>query len=167
MIKFPAFMKALESEHSTPDALFMVLNQMAEQQVGARLFTLMMFDAEKRQSCRIYSSQPDAYPVQGTKQLNETYWADIVFDRHQIFVANSIDKISEVFPDHQLIRSLNCESVVNVPIIVGGKVFGTFNCLHQAGYYTLERVKALEELKLPCASAFLFSKLSETQEASN
>ena len=54
----------------------------------------------------------------------------------QTFVANDIDGIAAVFADHELIRSLGCESVINVPIVVAGEVLGTINCLHEAGFYT-------------------------------
>jgi hypothetical protein len=64
-----------------------------------------------------------------------------------------------VFSDHEIIRSLGCESVINVPITIGGKVMGTINCLHEAGYYTRERVEASEALKLPGAVCLLLNEL--------
>jgi GAF domain-containing protein len=100
----------------------------------------------------------DAYPELGTKPVNETWWTDHVLDGHKTFVANDIDAIAEVFPDHELIASLGCQSVINVPIIINGAVYGTINCLDEAGHYTPERVAASDALKLPGAAAFLLNK---------
>ena len=75
-------------------------------------------------------------------------------DRQEIFVANSIKDISEVFPDHALIKSLGCESCMNVPIVVGGAVIGTLNCLDVAGHFTPERIAQAEVFKLPATIVF-------------
>ena len=63
-----------------------------------------------------------------------------------------------MFDDFELIRSLGCESVINVPIVVDGDVLGTINCLHEAGFYTPERVAAADALKLPGAACLLLNK---------
>jgi GAF domain-containing protein len=149
---------ALASSENQPRATFEALCAFAQQTVGAKLFTLMTFDARSREAQRIFSNMPDAYPELGTKPVNETWWTDHVLDGHKTFVANDIDAIAEVFPDHELIASLGCQSVINVPIIINGAVFGTINCLDEAGHYTLERVAASDALKLPGAAAFLLNK---------
>lgn len=150
-----AFTAALASAGNQPRATFDALCALARRTVGARLFTLMTFDATTRQARRIYSNMPDAYPELGTKPVNQTHWTAHVLDGHRTFVANDIAGIAEVFGDHDLIASLGCESVINVPIVVDGRVIGTINCLDGAGHYTPERVAASEALKLPGASAFL------------
>ena len=81
-------------------------------------------------------------------------WTEIVEEREQTFVANTIEEIAEVFGDHELIQSLGCESVMNVPINIRGQVVGTLNCLNVAGHFTPERVAASEALKVPGALAF-------------
>jgi GAF domain-containing protein len=149
---------ALASSENQPRATFEALCAFAQQTVGAKLFTLMTFDARSREAQRIFSNMPDAYPELGTKPVNETWWTDHVLDGHKTFVANDIDAIAEVFPDHELIASLGCQSVINVPIIINGAVFGTINCLDEAGHYTPERVAASDALKLPGAAAFLLNK---------
>ena len=95
----------------------------------------MTFDPRTRLAQRIYSNMPDAYPVSGTKPANPTEWSRLVLEEKKTFVANDIDGIARVFDDHELIRSLGCESVMNVPIIVAGEVIGTINCLHEAVLY--------------------------------
>lgn len=160
-----AFRRALESGTDQPRRVFDALNALTEALVGVRLFTLMTFDAVTREACRIYSNMPDAYPVLGTKPVNETFWTGMVLDRHETFVANSLEEIANVFDDHELIASLGCESAINVPVVVGGKVIGTINCLHEAGHYSQERVRTADQLKLPGAAALLLNRLLSAKGA--
>ena len=70
-----------------------------------------------------------------------------------------------VFPDFELIRSLGCESALNLPVVVAGRVIGTVNLLHEEGYYTDERVAAAANL-LPYATiAFLAASEMPRREA--
>ena len=140
-----------------PGATLAALARLAEGTVGARLFTTLEIDRARGVARRSYSTMPQAYPVSGEKPLEPGRWSEIVETRHQTFVANTIDEIAEVFADHALILSLGCQSCMNVPVVVGGAVIGTLNCLHEAGHYTPERVAAAEGLKLPGAAAFLLA----------
>ena len=88
-------------------------------------------------------------------------FGDVIADPTQTFVANTIEEIAEVFGDYELIQSLGCESVMNVPINIRGQVVGTLNCLNVAGHFTPERVVASEALKVPGALAFLMAQQAE------
>lgn len=142
-----------------PQDGFAALDALAAATVGAKLFTVMVFDAGTRMARRAYSNMPDAYPVSGTKPANETDWSRHVLDERRIFVANDIDAIRAVFFDHEVIAGLGCESAVNVPVVVGGAVLGTVNLLHEAGFYTPARVAAAGGLALPGAACLLFARL--------
>ena len=161
MPDYSAFTAALAEGHGPRDA-FDALCALTRDVVGVKLFTVMTHDSRTGHSGRVYSNMPDAYPVSGTKPANETDWSRQVIVEKRIFVANDIDAIAQVFYDHELIKSLGCESVINVPIIVGGDVLGTINCLHDAGFYTEERVEAAEALKLPGALCLLLNERSAT-----
>ena len=138
-----------------PGAVFAALGALADETVGAKLFTLMTFDAETRLARRIHSNMPDAYPPGGTKPAPETDWTARVLDRHEVFVANTAEEIAAVFFDHAQIAALGCAAALNLPVVVGGRVVGTLNCLDVAGTYTPARVAAAEALRLPGATAFL------------
>jgi len=142
------------------------LEDLAKDVVGHRLFTVMTVDIAVELARRTYSSHPAEYPVSGTKPLNRTHWFDIVHRERRTFVANTIDEIAEVFPDHELIASLGCGSVINLPIVLEGDLVATINLLDAAGHYTQERVERAEErlaipARLCCALALLFDKRSE------
>ncbi|MCB1444875.1 MAG: GAF domain-containing protein [Rhizobiaceae bacterium] len=155
MPDYQKFVAALEEGGGQPDRAFAALEAMTRELVGVKLFTVMTSDTRRKESERVYSNMPDAYPVSGTKPYNETHWSEITLKNKQTFVANTIGDIAKVFDDHELILSLGCESVINVPIIVDGAVIGTINCLHDEGYYTEERVRAAEGLKLPAAACMM------------
>lgn len=149
------FTRAVAESGRQPEAALDALCALTRDLVGAKLFTVMTRDPVSNVVQRVYSNMPDAYPVSGTKPANETDWSRQVIRDKRTFVANDIDGIAAVFDDHELIRSLGCESVINVPIVIAGEVMGTINCLHEAGFYTDDKVEAAEALKLPGAVCLL------------
>ena len=153
---YTAFVAALAGE-GQPMAAYAALEALTQALVGVKLFTIMTSDTTTRVAERVYSNMPEQYPVSGTKPYNETHWSDITLTQQKTFVANTIEEIAAVFGDYELIDSLGCQSVINVPIVVGGTVIGTINCLHEAGFYTPERVAAAEAQKLPGAACMLLA----------
>lgn len=162
---YSEFTRVLASKGHQPEAVFAALCALTRSMVGAQLFTIMTHDGKKGIAQRVYSNMPDAYPVSGTKPANTTDWSRQVIDARKTFVANDIDAIAAVFDDFALIKSLGCESVINVPIVVDGEVRGTLNCLHEAGFYTPAKVAAAEALKLPGAACLLLDQLKSTKGA--
>ncbi|MEF2071995.1 GAF domain-containing protein [Consotaella aegiceratis] len=153
--------EALAVSAPQPETALDALCALAQATVGAPLFTVMTFDEGTGMARRIYSNMPEAYPVSGTKPANPTDWSRQVLGERRTFVANDYEGIAAVFFDHELIRSLGFESVINVPVVVAGKVVGTLNCLAEAGHYTPERVTAAETLKLPGAACLLLIQTLE------
>lgn len=99
---------------------------------------------------RAHSSHPSEYPVSGTKPIKHDSWFEIVHGQKRSFVANSIEDIAAVFPDHELIRALGCESVMNLPVAFGDELVATINMLAPKGHFTQLRVAEAErELRSP------------------
>jgi GAF domain-containing protein len=146
-----------------PDTTFKALQHLVQDTIGAKLFTLMEIDNARDVAWRSYTNMPDAYPTKGEKPRMQNRWSDIVDGRHETFVANTIEEIADVFPDHALIQSLGCESCMNLPIVINGELRGTLNCLHDAGHYTPERVAAAQSLKTAGALAFLLAESIRNQ----
>src|SRR5579872_4905590 len=96
------------------------LSDLAAAIVGHRLFTVMTVDIAAGLARRSYSSHPAEYPVSGTKPIHHDAWFDIVHRQRRTFVANTIEDIAKVFPDHELIASLGCGSVLNLPVVLEG-----------------------------------------------
>ncbi len=136
------------------EAAFAALQTLTEATVGVKLFTYMTVDMENELARRAYTSDAVSYPTSGTKPIHYDAWFDIVHKEHAYFVANTIEDIAKVFPDYELINSLGCQSVVNMPVILGSELVGTVNMLHEKDFYTTERVAEIKAvLSMPAKLA--------------
>ncbi|MDO5605416.1 MAG: GAF domain-containing protein [Paracoccus sp. (in: a-proteobacteria)] len=148
---------ALTQPENQPEVSFRALQDLVQQTVGARLFTIMEHDATRHVARRSWTNMPDVYPVTGEKPMLDDRWTDIVVRQRRPFVANSIAELSDVFDDHALISSLGCASCLNLPVFIAGAFRGSLNCLDVAGHYTPERVAAAAALVAPAVAVFLLA----------
>ena len=118
-----------------PGATFRALDKALTARPGHVLFTILMHHPELRRNERVYTNMPNAYPVGGRKPVTESPWMRQVLLRGEPYIGRTGDDIRTVFPDHELIRSLGCESVLNMPVRWRGETLGTLNLLHHAGHY--------------------------------
>lgn len=51
------------------------------------------------------------------------------------YIGRTADDIRAVFFDHELIASLGCASVLNIPVVWNGLTLGTINLLHEERWY--------------------------------
>ena len=161
---WPAFLASLAAREQ-PGMTLLSLQTLFRWEVGAKLFTVMTFDSLTGQSQRVHSSHPEEYPVSGRKPLRLGLWSRVVIEERKMFVANTIEAIAEVFPDHELIRSLGCELVVNLPVAFADAVIGTVNLLDVSGHYTPDRVAKIESLSPFAAVALLAARVAGTGRA--
>lgn len=79
---------------------------------------------------RIWTSDPQAYPVAGRKRKTLTPWTRQLLLEARVFVGEGRQRLAEVFDDHALIDSLGLRAIVNVPLLdAEGRCFATFNAL--------------------------------------
>ena len=144
--KFSAAIAAAKDNHSVWEAL----RDLSQTVAGHRLFTVTTVDMKAGLARRVFTSHPQEYPVSGTKPIHRDAWFDIVHGEKRSFIANTIEDIARHFPDHELIRSLGCGSVINLPVVLKGELAATINRLHEDRYYTPERVALAEQhLSIP------------------
>lgn len=129
-----------------PGTLFAALDQAMGKAIGHILFTILVVHPGAQQSQRYYSNKPAAYPVGGRKPITGSPWFQRVLGQGQCYIGRDYADIQDVFFDHELIRSLGCESVLNVPVRWNGTSLGTINLLHRAGWY--------DEADIPAAQQF-------------
>jgi hypothetical protein len=123
------------------------LDQALVNTVGHKIFTVLMVDLSTDRNQRYYTNQPESYPVGGSKQIvrtNDFYKDIIVAGKPRI--CRDYDDMKRAFFDHELIRSLGCESAVNFPIRWNGQTIGSLNLCHEAYWYT--------EADLPAIGSF-------------
>ena len=78
---------------------------------------------------------PGAYPVGGRKPVTDSAWMQQVIFGGRPYIGRTREDIREVFFDYELIWSLGCESVLNLPVRWDGRVLAVLNLLHASGWY--------------------------------
>lgn len=147
------------STATTADAAFAALHAHSQSILPVRLWTVMTVDMDAGIARRAYTSHPHEYPTSGTKPVPNNDWFAQVCGRHEPFVANTLAQIAEVFPDHEIIGTLGCASVVNLPFVLGGTLAGTVNLLDVENYFTPDRVAHLRlDLTLPAVAAIAVAR---------
>ncbi|RYH02598.1 GAF domain-containing protein [Salipiger sp. IMCC34102] len=142
------------SSATTEKGAFDALCALVKATVGAKLFTVMTADTHAMVARRAYTDDAEHYPTSGEKPIEPNRWFEQVLTRQEPFVSNTLADIDTVFPDAELIGKLGCGSVVNLPLILGGRVIATMNILHEEGYYTPARVALIHDhLRLPATAA--------------
>jgi GAF domain-containing protein len=139
-------------------ALFEAVAQVAALRVNARLVTAMRHDEAASTVERVYSSNPQAYPVGGRKLKRDTGWSRKVLVEHRLLVNAGDDDIRESFDDHAIIFGLGLHSCVNVPLVSAGKCIGTLNVLATRPKWSDEEVAIARALGLAALAGVLMMR---------
>lgn len=130
-----ATLAEMTSADAPVDDVFAALERTSDLVIGHRLFTVLLYDRANARTQRFFSSRPQEYPVGGTKPVVANDWSRTLLEDHVPFIGPDAAAIRKVFPDHALIGSLGCESVLNIPVVLGGQALGTMNLLAEADWY--------------------------------
>ena len=129
--RFPGFLAAAMAD--TVAGRWGAIDRALGEGIGHRLFTVLVVNWAAGENQRCYSSLPGAYPVGGAKAITPGSLDAVLAGRCRFL--DTYAAIAAVFPDHALIRSLGCESCVNIPVRWDGRTIGMVNVLHEAGWY--------------------------------
>lgn len=127
-----------------PEASLAALDKALAAAIGHKLFTVLVINWAKNENQRFYTNQPGPYPTGGAKPLvrqGEFFQEVVLAGRPRI--CRTYDDVKRAFFDHELIRSLGCESAVNYPVRWNGRTIGSLNLLHQAEWYREDDMPAL------------------------
>jgi len=149
---------AAQGRVDQPAALFAALDDATKSAIGHKLFTILTYDGDSGEAARVYSNLPGSYPTGGRKRLAPGPWTEAVLDRGEAYIGYNRDDLRVVFSDHELIASLGCESVLNMPVRWRGRTLGSLNLLHEAGWYGYDDAAAC----LPFAQLALPALLTAT-----
>jgi len=142
----------------SPAELFDAIHQVAARRVDAGLVTAMRHDAAQQTVERLYSSNPQAYPVGGRKVKRDTGWSRLVLAEHQVLLSAGDDGIRESFEDHAIIFGLGLHSCVNVPLVSEGQCVGTLNVLRAQPDWSADEIALVRGLGLVALSGVLALK---------
>jgi hypothetical protein len=143
---------ALVQTQGNASLLYAALDRALAQAIGHTLFTILSYDPLTRESARIYSNLPVPYPTGAKKPLAGGPWVEIVLERGEAFIGRNREDLASVFADHELIASLGCESVLNVPVRWRGQTLASLNLLHTQNWYRQDQVplaRAFAQAVLP------------------
>jgi GAF domain-containing protein len=132
-----------------PQDAYAAIDALAKRLFDHRLFTVTRSILETQEVQRVYSSNPNAYPVGGRKQKQNTPWGEQVLGRGEILVCHDAADIRRVFSDHELILSLGISAMINVPVLCAGRSLATMNMSHaqdrfsEADYATMNILAGL------------------------
>ena len=153
---FTAVANALAAAAPQPETTFEALRRYADELVGARMFTVLVFDFPRHVMRRLYSTNTDIYPVGADDPITETVWERTLIGERLPLVLNSPEAMATLLPNVPELVALGCEAMLNLPIVVAGRSLGAINMLDRNGTYTADRVEAAKVL-VPAAAAIVLS----------
>ncbi|WP_103350810.1 GAF domain-containing protein [Amycolatopsis sp. CA-128772] len=116
-------------------------------ELGVRLFTVLAWIPERRALRRVHSSHPAEYPVGGEKTVEVAAgWLEKCVTAQEPYFGPDRAAVREIFADHELIGSLGCGSIINVPVVADGRTLGVLNILDAEGAYDEDSVRRAELL---------------------
>jgi transcriptional regulator with GAF, ATPase, and Fis domain len=135
-----------------PQSVLRQLDTLLAQAIGHRLITVLQVTRDGQRMRRLYTNNPDAYPVGGLKPVANSQWTERVLRSGQPFLGRNSGDIRQMLQDHELIASLGLGSIINMPIVYDGRTLGALNILEVEGYYTpehLEKVRPYSAFVVP------------------
>ena len=118
-----------------PEATFRALDAAMKGVIGHKLMTVLIYHEVLQETERFYSSNLDAYPIAGRKRVRATSWTEQLLIGQNCYIGNNAADIRRFFLDHELIHSLGCDAILNVPVVWNGVTLGTCNLMHEEDWY--------------------------------
>jgi hypothetical protein len=119
----------------------------AREDPGVRLFTVLGWDDTHGAMHRLHTSHPTEYPAGGEKRFSrQSPWVRRVVIDQQPYLGRDAEAVAQVFGDHELIASLGCGAVINIPVVDGDRTLGVVNLLDAEGAYDEASVAAAAPL---------------------
>ncbi|MDQ7808483.1 GAF domain-containing protein [Amycolatopsis sp. A133] len=124
-----------------------IVEERVRSELGVRLFTVLAWIPERRALRRVHSSHPAEYPVGGEKTVEVAAgWLERCITAQESYFGPDRAAVREIFADHELIESLGCGSIINVPVVAHGRTLGVLNILDAEGAYDDSSVRTAESL---------------------
>ena len=131
------------TRYGSSEYFYKKLDHAIKKIIGHKLFTLMVNDKKVKYVERVYSNNRKIYPLLGTKPIPKNNWTKRVYSQKKEFLAKDFNEIKKLFFDYEIIESLGCGSIINVPVIYNKKILGTLNILHKDKFYNKSSIKKI------------------------
>ena len=141
-----AYLHKLKSLNKESGLIFNSLDNILNDFIGHKLFTILKFDKINSKLERIYTSNPREYPLQGKKDVIRNFWQVQVLEKGIAYIGYNSQDIKNSFSDFDLIKKLGCSSVLIIPVKSGGNIKGSVNLLHEESWYSNNHVEIAQSL---------------------
>ena len=141
-----AYLQKLKSLNKESGLIFNSLDNILNDFIGHKLFTILKFDKINSKLERIYTSNPREYPLQGKKDVIRNFWQVQVLEKGIAYIGYNSQDIKNSFSDFDLIKKLGCSSVLIIPVKSGGNIKGSVNLLHEESWYSYNHVEIAQSL---------------------
>ncbi|NIZ01739.1 GAF domain-containing protein [Thalassospira lucentensis] len=108
---------------------------------------------------RVWSNNPEKYPVPFGKKMGPTKWGQTVLREQTPWFGKDEAAMEDAFPDHKLIKSVGCSSCLSAPVVANGQSVGAVSILHAQGTYTASDLHDVTQLTALLVAPLLLRKL--------
>lgn len=157
-VDYLPYVKALSLAVRQPDqpaTAFKALDRAMQAVIGHKLLTVLLYHDQLQELERFYSSDLDSHPISGRKKVEKSAWSKQLLIEQHCYIGYNAADIQNYFPDYELIHSLGCDSILNVPVVYDGKTLGTVNLLHEENWYEQSDTEVAIILSSVTTSAYL------------
>ena len=141
-----AYLQKLKSLNKESGLIFNSLDNILNDFIGHKLFTILKFDKINSNLERVYTSKPREYLLQGKKDVIRNFWQVQVLEKGIAYIGYNSQDIKNSLSDFDLIKKLGCSSVLIIPVKSGGNIKGSVNLLHEESWYSNKHVKIAQSL---------------------
>ena len=141
-----AYLQKLKLLNKESSLIFNSLDNILNDFIGHKLFTILKFDKIKSNLERVYTSKPREYPLQGKKDVIRNFWQVQVLEIGVVNIGYNSQDIKNSFADFDLIEKLGCRSFMIIPVKSGDNIMGSVNLLHEESWYSDNDVKIAQNL---------------------
>ena len=140
------YLQKLKSLNKESSLIFNSLDNILNDFIGHKLFTILKFDKINSKLERIYTSNPREYSLQGKKDVIRNFWQVQVLEIGVVNIGYNSQDIKNSFADFDLIEKLGCRSFMIIPVKSGDNIMGSVNLLHEESWYSDNDVKIAQNL---------------------
>ena len=140
------YLQKLKSLNKESGLIFNSLDNILNDFIGHKLFTILKFDKINSNLERIYTNNSKDYPLQGKKDVIRNFWQVQVLEKGIAYIGYNFQDIKTSFSDFDLIKKLGCSSVLIIPVKSGGNIKGSVNLLHEKSWYSNNHVEIAQSL---------------------
>ena len=140
-----------------PAAVFDLLAARLGESAGFKLLTLLTLDEDGARLVRPFSSRPDQFPCGAADPVENTRWFRRLFVEQEAVIANDGVSIRSWLPQFTNAAVLGYDSLLNLPIVVAGKVLGLINVMDGRDHFDSGRVEAIRN-EMPLAALAILAR---------